>query len=233
VTRAADQASTLSSRLQVLGATVVDVPTIEVVDPPDGGAGLREAVARIDEFDWVVVTSVNGARRFGAAAPGSAARVVAVGPGTAGALRPYAIVADIVPPRFVAEGVLEVFPKGPGRVLLAQAEAARPVLADGLRAKGWTVEVVVAYSTVRARPGEDVLERARHADAITFTSGSTVRGYLDAAGVSAIPPVVVCIGPVTADAAKAAGLAVTAVADEHSLDGLVDALVETLGSACS
>jgi uroporphyrinogen-III synthase len=228
VTRAAEQASTLSARLRVLGATVVEVPTIEVVDPPDRGAALREAVARLDEYDWVVLTSVNGVRRFVAAGPAAPVRVAAVGPGTADALRVAAIEPALVPDRFVAEGLLEVFPRGPGRVLLAQAHAARPVLAGGLRTKGWTVDAVVAYSTAPARPAEKVVARARRADAITFTSGSTVRGYVDVAGVSAVPPVVVCIGRVTADAATAAGLGVTAVAHEHTLDGLVAALVETL-----
>jgi uroporphyrinogen-III synthase len=133
-----------------------------------------------------------------------------------------------VPDRFVAEGLLAVFPPGPGRVLLPQAEAARPVLADGLVAAGWTVDAVVAYRTVPAEAAPALVERARGADAITFTSGSTVSGYLAAAGPGAVPAVVACIGPVTADAATAAGIPVTAVAAEHTIEGLVAALETAL-----
>jgi uroporphyrinogen-III synthase len=136
----------------------------------------------------------------------------------------------LVPERFVAEGLLAGFPPGPGRVLLPQAEAARPVLADGLVAAGWTVDAIVAYRTVAADVAPALLERARGADAITFTSGSTVTGYLAAAGDGAVPAVVACIGPVTAGAATAAGIAVTAVAAEHTIDGLVAALEAALST---
>jgi uroporphyrinogen-III synthase len=113
-------------------------------------------------------------------------------------------------------------------VLLAQAADARPVVAVGLRAAGWDVEEVEAYRTVPARPSRDLLAAARGADAITFTASSTVRAYLDAAGPDAVPPVVVCIGPVTAATARDAGLPVTAVADPHTVDGLLAALVDAL-----
>jgi uroporphyrinogen-III synthase len=103
------------------------------------------------------------------------------------------------------------------------------VVADGLRAAGWGVEVVEAYRTVPAALAPDVLTAARAADAITFTASSTVRAYLEAAGADAVPPVVVCIGPVTAATARDAGLAVTAVADPHTVDGLLAALVAVRG----
>jgi len=90
--------------------------------------------------------------------------------------------------------------------------------------------VVEAYRTVPAHPTDDVVERARGADAITFTSSSTVTNYLTAAGVDAVPPVVVCIGPVTADTARQHGIAVTVVAEPHTIAGLVGALVSTLGT---
>jgi uroporphyrinogen-III synthase len=231
VTRAAEQASRLVATLAHRGATVVEVPTIVIMDAPDGGAALTDAVAHLDRYDWVVLTSTNGVQRFLAAGGSAAAagvRIAVVGPGTADALRHGGREPDLVPERFVAEALLEVFPPGPGRVLLPQASAARPVLADGLGAAGWDVDAVVAYRTVAARPGPAVLERAAAADAITFTSGSTVTGYLAAAGPDAVPPVVVCIGPVTAGAAEQAGLTVTAVAAEHTIDGLAAAVVAAL-----
>jgi uroporphyrinogen-III synthase len=226
VTRAAEQASTLVGRVRALGATVIEVPTIAIADPADRGAALGAAVAELDAFDWVVLTSTNGAARF-LAALGERQQpppVAVVGPGTAAVVRAAGTEPALVPERFVAEGLLAVFPPGPGRILLPQAEGARPVLAEGLRAAGWTVDTVVAYRTVAADAPPALVERARQADAITFTSASTVTGYLAAAGAPAVPAVVVCIGPVTAAAAEAAGLAVAAVATEHTIDGLVVAL---------
>ena len=194
---------------------------------------MREALR--DLWDWVVVTSTNGAERAVAAAGGRAAalalRWAVVGPGTADALAALGIHAALVPDRFVAEGLVEAFPDPPdggGRVLLAQAEAARPVLADGLRARGWEVTTVVAYRTVAVTPPPELLRAAAAADAIAFTSGSTVDGYVRAAGRGAVPPVVVAIGPVTSAAVVAHGLTVAAEADPHSLAGLVDATAAAL-----
>jgi len=170
-----------------------------------------------------VFAGLRDARAFGAA------QVAAVGPGTAGALAARGVIADLVPASAVAEALVEAFPAGAGRVLLPQAAAARPVLADGLRAKGWTVEVVEAYRTVPARPTDDALAAAAKADAIAFTSSSTVTSWL-ALGAT-LPPVVACIGPVTAATAATHGVPVTVVATEHTVDGLVNALVGALGAA--
>ena len=155
-------------------------------------------------------------------------QVAAIGPGTAGALRRFGVVADLVPERFVAEAVADAFPRGAGRVLLPRAAIARDVLPDSLRAKGWQVDVVEAYRTAAAEPSAAALAEAGKADAITFTSSSTVTNYLQVAGLGAVPPVVVCIGPVTAETAGAAGLHVDVVAAEHTIDGLVQALVSAL-----
>ena len=233
IARAAEQAGRLQTLLEAEGATVLSVPTITIEEPLDGGEALRAAL--VDVWDWVVVTSANGADRAVAAAGGRAAALAVpwavVGPGTAAALGRHGIRAALVPDRFVAEGLLDVFPAPPpdrvGRVLVAQAEAARPVLADGLRARGWKVVVVVAYRTVAATPDDDVLADARLADAIAFTSGSSVDAYVRAGGVAALPPVVVAIGPVTAAAVARHGIA-AATADPHSLEGLVEATVAAL-----
>ena len=235
VTRARHQASGLVERLRAVGAETVEVPTIEIADPDDGGDALRTAAAHVRDYDWVCFTSPNAVERFFASFHDARAfgdvRVAAVGPGTANALAAAGIVADLVPERSLAEGLVATFPHGPGRVLLPQAAGARPVLADGLTAKGWTVTVAHAYRTVPATPSADLLASAAKADAIAFTSASTVTSYLAAAGATAIPPVVACIGPVTATAAEAEGLTVTATATDHTLDGLVAALVLVLGRA--
>jgi uroporphyrinogen-III synthase len=232
VTRSVEQAGRLAALLAAEGATVLEVPTISVEGPADEGAALRDAM--FDVWDWVVVTSPNGADRAVAAAGGRAAALAlqwaVVGPGTADALAAHGIRATLVPDRFVAEGLLDAFPAPPagGRVLLAQAEAARPVLADGLRAQGWEVRTVVAYRTVPVVPPADVLREAAGADAIAFTSGSTVDAFVRAAGVDALPPAVVSIGPVTTAAVVAHGLDVAAEADPHTLEGLVEAVVRAL-----
>ena len=133
-----------------------------------------------------------------------------------------------MPGRFVAEALLEAWPAGTGTVLLPRAEVARDVLPEGLRARGWRVEVVDAYRTVAARPSEAEWAAAAGADAIMFTSSSTVANYL--AVTDRVPPVVACIGPVTARAAEAAGLRVDVVADESTVESLVAALARTLGA---
>jgi uroporphyrinogen III methyltransferase/synthase len=237
VTRARAQSSTLVARLWQLGARPIEVPTIGVGPPADGGADLRRAAAELAAggYDWVAFASANAveallaeladARSFGAAF------VAAVGPGTAAALRKWRLVADLVPDRSVAEGLLEAFPDPPrlgARVLLPRAAEGRDVLAAGLAAAGWDVDSVEAYRTVPVPISGPDLEAVAGADAICFTSGSTVQGFVDAAGRQSAPALVVCIGPTSEAAARAAGLHVAAVAEPHTLDGLIDALIGVL-----
>ena len=234
VTRAREQASELVDRLHRLGAETVELPAITIDEPGDGGAALRGAALRVGHYDWVIFTSANAVERFCArlhdARSLAGVRVAAIGPGTAGALRSFGVEPDLVPENFVAESLIEVFPFGNGEVLLPRAAVAREVLPESLRAKGWRVDVVEAYLTRPAEPSASALAEAGKADAITFTSSSTVTNFLHVAGLDAVPPVVVCIGPVTAETARAAGLTVDVVAEEHTIDGLVQALVEALPS---
>ncbi|HEX5366945.1 MAG TPA: uroporphyrinogen-III C-methyltransferase [Acidimicrobiales bacterium] len=237
VTRARAQASALVERLAARGAATVEVPAIEIVDPADGGAGLAAAVARLAAggYDWVVVTSPNGAgrlldavRRAGHDARAfGGTRLATIGPGTADALAAGYLVADLVPERYVAESLVAAFPAAPpegGRVLLARAAAARDVLPDGLAAKGWAVDVVEAYRTVPVPPEPAQAEAVAHADVVTFASSSTVTNFLASVGTGRTPPVVAAIGPVTAATARSHGLHVDVEAEVHTIDGLVDAL---------
>ena len=240
VTRARHQAPALADRLRRMGAEPVEVPTVEIADPADGGAALRDAAARVRDFDWVCLTSANAVSRFLAClrdsrAFGTDVRVAAVGPGTAAALAAAGVVADLIPERSLAEGLVDAFPAatGTGRALLPQAAGARDVLARGLEAKGWEVEVVQAYRTVPVALSPEAIAAAAKADAIAFTSASTVDSFLAAAGPDGVPPVVACIGPVTAAAAKAAGLTVDVVATDHTLDGLVAALTTSLSASAN
>jgi len=233
VTRAREQASELVDRLRRLGAETIEIPAIEIGEPADGGAALRDAVTRIPYYDWVVFTSVNGVERFLAevhdARSFGQTRIAAIGPGTAAALADHRLVADLVPERFVAESLIEAMGDlPPGRALLPRAAVAREVLPDRLRELGWEVDVVEAYRTRPAPISGDAREVAARADAITFTSSSTVTTFLDAAGLASVPPVVACIGPITAATARDAGLTVDVEAEIHTIDGLVDALVEAL-----
>lgn len=239
VTRARAQASAFAHELRSLGASVIEAPTIEVVDPSDGGAALRAAVADLSSgaqrYDWLVLTSVNGVERTFDHLPDArvlgGVRVAAVGTATAEALADRRIVADLVPERFVAEGLIDVFPAPPpggGRVLLARAEVARGELPDALRARGWEVDDVAAYRTAPAAVAAAVAERIATADAVTFTSSSTVTNLVAAVGMDRVPPVVASIGPVTTATARRLGLDVTVEASPHTTDALLAALVEVL-----
>jgi uroporphyrinogen III methyltransferase / synthase len=236
VTRAREQASSLVARLEALGAEVVELPTIEIGPPADGGDALRRAAAEVTGFDWVVLTSVNAVDRFFAclrdARSLGPACVAAIGPGTADALRRHGVEADLVPERAVAESLLDAFPAPPedraGRVLLPRAAVARDVLPDELRRRGWDVEIAEAYRTRTTTPTARQVAAAAGADAITFTSASTVTNFVAAAGADAVPPVVASIGPVTSAAAREQGIDVRVEADPHTIDGLVEALVAAL-----
>jgi uroporphyrinogen III methyltransferase / synthase len=230
VTRARPQAADLSDRLRRLGATVIEFPVIEIVDAGDGGAALRSAVAEVAAggYEWLVVTSTNGADRVVAALAGRTVgrtRVAAIGPATAAVLEAAGVRVELVPDRYVAEALVDCFPPGPGRVLLARAAVARDVLPDGLAAKGWDVDVVEAYRTRRAVIDRSDRQAASTTDIITFTSPSTVDGAVELLGVDHLPGAVACIGPVTADAARAHGLEVSVEAEVHTIAGLVGAVV--------
>ncbi|HEY3810967.1 MAG TPA: uroporphyrinogen-III synthase, partial [Acidimicrobiales bacterium] len=238
VTRARHQASALSVRLRDLGARPIEVPTIRIDPPADGGAGLSRAVAGLVDgrYGWVVFASANAVEALLTRLPDvralGAVQIAAIGPGTAAALADRCLVADLVPDRSLAEGLVEAFPDPPGPgacVLLPRAAAGRDALPEGLIAAGWEVDAVEAYQTVRLPLGDADRAAVAGADAVCFASASSVTGFVDAGGAAAMPPVVVCIGPTTAAAAKTAGLTVTAMAPAPTIDGLVDALVGALG----
>jgi len=229
VTRARTQASDLATRLADLGAEPLEVAAIAIEEPVDGGVALRRSLARLEDYDWLVVTSTNGAEKVVAAlsgrAPTTDLRIAAVGPRTAEVLERAGVRVDLQPERAVSESLVTAFPPGRGSVLLAVAEATRDVIESGLARLGWTVDRVVAYRTVGTRPSAHELAALARADAITFTSSSTVARLLEHVAVTDLPPVVACIGPITAATAQAAGVEVNAVADQHTIDGLIMALV--------
>ncbi len=246
VTRARAQASGLAERLRALGATVVEAPAIRIV-PLDGPA------PELERYDLLCLTSPNGVRllfeRLWAAGRDARAMagttVAAIGPGTAAALRDHGVIADIVPERFVAEGLIDALVDVPvSRALIARAAEARDVLPEALRARGASVDVVALYETVAEDLSKSELGAARAADYVTFTSSSTVRFFFDAvesAGAESIGsspdgerPVesaslpgarLVSIGPVTSEALRERGLEPDVEAARHDVEGLIDALL--------
>jgi uroporphyrinogen III methyltransferase/synthase len=226
VTRAPHQSAELVERLEAVGAVPLIMPVIDITDPDDGGEALEVAFANMPRYDWLVVTSVNTVDRFLMFEPHPGLRIAAIGPGTAERLRDEHLQVDLVPPEFVAESLLEEFPDGNGRVLLPRAAVARDVLPDGLRAKGWRVDVVDAYKTVAVQPPAEVVEQALTSDVVTFTAPSTVRAFLQASAGRHPSGVVACIGPVTETALREADVKVDVVAPSHTIDGLVEALID-------
>ena len=229
VTRARAQASGLAARLRGLGAAVVEAPAIRIV-------ALDGPAPRQGDYDLICLTSPNGARllfeRLSAAGRDArslaGARIAAIGPGTAAALREHGVIADVVPGRFVAEGLVEALADVPvKRVLVARAAQARDVLVDALRGRGAEVDVVPLYETVAERLTDAQLEALAAADYVTFTSSSTVELFLDAAGERLRSDArLVSIGPVTSAALRRRGLEPDVEASRHDIDGLLDALVE-------
>jgi uroporphyrinogen III methyltransferase/synthase len=226
VTRARPQASALAARLRELGAGVVEAPAIRT-------RPLEAELPDLAVYDLVCVTSPNGAAelfaRLGAAGRDARALagllVAAIGPGTARALKEHGIVADIVPERAVAEGLVSgLAGVDVRRALIVRAREGRDVLPDALRARGADVDVVALYETVAEPLDEPTARAAAAADYVTFTSASTVRYFLDAAG-GLDGPRIASIGPATSTALRDAGLEPHVEADPHTPDGLVEALV--------
>lgn len=230
VTRSSAQAGSLAGLLEAVGAVPVVVPLIEQVVVPEAATEL--AALQPAGFDWLVVSSPNGAAAYVAAHGEAPPLVAAIGTTTAAALADGGVTATLVPARQSAAGLLDEFPEGPGigRVLLVQATDAEPVLADGLRARNWQVTVVAPYRTVPARPSAGLQLAALSADAVLFASGSAVRAWVQVFGTST-PPIAVAIGPQTATVAAQSNLKISLVATDHSLHGLIDALTAFLSSS--
>ncbi len=224
----------LDAALERLGAQVVFAPVIDFVDPPDGGAALERAAAglRRGAFDWVVLTSAVGVDRLFSVLDGredlGETRVASIGPGTSRALAGHGVAADLVPDVAVGEDLVAAFGPGGGRVLQIRPEVARDVVGSGLEAMGWTVDEVVAYTTVAVEVDEATRAAVRRADAVTFTSTSTVDHLVAAVGAHGLPPRTVSIGPITTGALEAHGITPTEQADPHTVDGLVEAVVRSM-----
>jgi len=239
VTRARSQSATLSGRLAMLGAQVVEVPAtrIEPIESP----AIAESIQRLSDYRWVIFTSQNAVSLFWSAlrAAGRDARalaeikVAAIGPATADALLDVGIATDLSPDRFVAEALLDALrDRGDirgARVLYATAEGARDVLPDGLKDLGASVDRVHLYRSVGDADGAEELKQcvAAGVDLVTFTSASSVSAFADVVGHEAAGTVRgASIGPVTTAAARAIGIDIVVEANESTIPGLVNAIVD-------
>jgi len=226
ITRSIAQNESLRRLLEARGARVVEVPLIAVVEPDDEGRERDEVLQRFEDFDWIVVTSPNGADRVApflsaAHAAGDAKRfplLDAVGEATARSVgTPVALCAE--PAR--SDVLAQQFPEGSGSVLVVQGNLADNQLSDDIESKGWTVTRVVAYRTVHLRPTKEMMLPALSADVLLLASGSAATAWFDAFGAST-PPYVVAMGPSTAKVAVNLGLEVSAIASEQTLDSLIE-----------
>ncbi|OFU58440.1 bifunctional uroporphyrinogen-III C-methyltransferase/uroporphyrinogen-III synthase [Corynebacterium sp. HMSC11D10] len=246
VPRAKEQAGPMNARLTQYGAIPQSVPTISL-EPPRNPAQMDRAIKGIVEgrYRWVLFTSVNAvdavwdkfeelgldARSF------AGVHLGAVGQKTADALRARGMYPELIPHRTKqnAAGLAEIFPEyvedidPVGRVLLPRADLGSDVLVDGLEAKGWEVDDVVAYRTVRAAPPppetRDMIKTGGF-DAVCFTSPSTVKNLVGIAGKPHARTIIACIGPVTETEAREQGLRVDVVPEVADIPSLIDALAE-------
>ena len=228
ITRARNQAESFAEKIRAWGGEPIEYPTIEIL-PLEDPRELDNALAHVTDYDWVVFTSANGVNavderlraqnsNWGCFARG---HIAAIGPATARALQAHNVHVAFVPTKFRAEQIaLELPLTARQRVLLLRADIASDELAHRLEACGAQVTSIHAYHTIMPIAGD----LDWNTDAITFTSASTVRHF--AAMVSEIPEqlAVFCIGPVTAQAAQQFGLRVAAVADVHTIDGLLQTM---------
>lgn len=227
ITRSASQNAPLAELLRAHGARVVELPLLSIEEPEDEGRERDAVLQRIHEFDWLVVTSPNGAERVSPFLKAARAaddsvpmpKIAVVGEATQSVLdETCALVAQ--PAR--AQVLVSEFPTGNGNVVVVQGDLADHEVVTGIAAKGWNVTRVVAYRTVSLRPPKEMMLPALAADVLMLASGSAARAWFDMFGAST-PPVVVSIGPSTTVVAEKLGIDVTVTASEQSLPGLVDA----------
>lgn len=246
VTRPREQAGRLASLLERLGADVILVPVIEIADPPSWDE-LDWSIKKLGEgfYAWVLFSSTNAVDKFFerlSAARKDArvfgrTRVAAVGAVTEERLLRYGIRADLVPEEHTGTGLADSLGRGSGRILIPRVAGAPRALVERIGANGWKVETIVAYVNLPSTDRSPETEYARRGDfdAVTFASGSSVRGFASMVGAPedlGLSPgdsgrkLVACIGPSTADAAAELGFRVDVVPQEHSSKGMALALAD-------
>jgi len=225
ITRSISQNESLRRLLEARGARVVEVPLIAITEPEDEGRERDEVLQRFDQFDWIVVTSPNGADcvapfLVAAHAAGDAERFPSLAAVGEAAARSFGVTVAMTAIPARADVLAEQFPTGTGSVLVVQGNLADDSLSSSLRSKGWAVTQVVAYRTEQLRPTREIMLPAMAADVLLLASGSAATAWFDAFGKTT-PPFVVAMGPSTAKVASALGIDVSAVAPEQTLESMI------------
>jgi uroporphyrinogen III methyltransferase/synthase len=245
ITRPEKQADDLAQLLINEGANPVHFPTIKIVPPPDW-RDLDAAIKNMETYDWLIFTSANGVAFFFERLFAKnkdirdlkGVKICCIGPATAQQVESKGIRVDLVPEKFISEGILKSFSginlRGK-KILIARAAKARDVLPAGLKKSGARVDVVTAYETVNSGKKKNELEtlfKENQVDVITFTSSSTVNNFVKIMGRNFSLPKsvkVACIGPVTEATAKKAGFSVAINQEEYTMEGLVQSLIDYFG----
>jgi len=247
VTRAREQASNFRKRLALLGAECIEFPTIEII-PPERWGPVDQAIERIEKYDWLIFTSVNGVKffleRLGTFGKDvrdlHGLKIAAIGPKTAEIWQDMGIIPDLVPDEYRAEAIIECFRKratiSGTKILLPRATEARRILPDELKKLGAQVDEIPIYQTVRPDQNANMLRQMLEEgsiDMVTFTSSSTVNNFMEMftkdrdklqewlTGVA-----VACIGPVTADTANRRGISVDLIPETYTIEALSRAIVD-------
>jgi uroporphyrinogen-III synthase len=245
VSRAKEQAGSLSNLLREEGAEVLEIPFIEI-RPAQSYEALDKALENVLAYDWLILTSVNGVKalfsRLEKQGKSEAdllhLKIVAIGPATRKAIEKHGLPVDVMPEEYVAEAVVEELQgqvKGE-RVLLVRAKVARDVIPNALRELGARVHVMEAYETVVPESSRTVILDALKSDqkpyAITFTSSSTVKNFVELIGPENVNSGLLdsvklaSIGPVTSATLREVGLRVDIEAKEYTVSGLVEAILK-------
>lgn len=245
VSRAKEQAGSLSSLLKEEGAEVLEIPFIEI-RPAQSYEALDKAIENLLAYDWLILTSVNGVKAFFSRLEKQGKseadllhlKIVAIGPATSKAIEKHGIPVDIVPDEYVAEAVVEEMRnqvKGE-KVLLVRAKVARDVIPNALRELGAKVHVMEAYETVVPESSRTAILEALNSGnkpaLITFTSSSTVKNFVELVGEETISSGLLddvklaSIGPVTSATLNELGLRVDIEAKEYTISGLVEAILK-------
>jgi uroporphyrinogen III methyltransferase / synthase len=253
ITRPRNQADSFADALALAGFEPIFFPVIEI-RPFAENVALDRAIAKLDCYDWVVFTSVNGVDAFFKRLPSPLAplpfrahvpsrergaeggvRVAAIGPKTAHSLTVRGVTPDFVPDEYVAEAILPGLGDLRGCwVLLPRAEIARKALPEAIAAAGGIVHEIAVYQTVPAEPDPDGLAALQFGvEVVTFTSPSTVENFVELTRRAGLDPLhlpgnpqIACIGPITEKAAQAAGFVHVLVAEEYTTEGLVEILLK-------
>jgi uroporphyrinogen III methyltransferase/synthase len=243
VTRSKEQAPEFIEMLASYGAEALSFPTLQII-PRSSWAELDAALEKIENYDWIIFTSVNGVRFFKKRLSAlkkdlrllKGISICAIGPRTAEAVEAWGLQVDLVPSEFQAEGVLEALDKKGikgKRFLIARAKEAREILPDEIKKKGGEVDVVPVYEAVRPEHNPQELEAlfgSRGVDMITFASSSTLRNFVAILGekgsASLRHTAIACIGPITAKTAEALGLRVDVIPKEYTFTDLAESIVD-------